>query len=317
MGESQSAARMVTYIDVQPFAGIYDGFLVHGRGATSAPLGYLAPGPSSRPTGPPSGMPAAVKIRTDLHVPVITLETETDVEHFGFLPAAQPDSKFFRLWKAAGTAQADAYDTGVGFNEVGNGEAETALLNPAQIDNRDLKCAVPINSGLNFAFAEAAVWHLDRWVRDGNAAPRVPRLTVAGGPFPSIARGSHGNAKGGIRTPIIDMPIATYTRDPNSPGVNRELEGTTVHLSAATLGSLYPTRGLYGQVRRGDAKSRQCRIPTSMGGVEPEERCGVAAQRGKGRCSCAPRETAWATHQVKSKEPDSSLRAQIESPVAR
>jgi Alpha/beta hydrolase domain len=246
MGQSQSAARMVTYIDaVQPIAGVYDGFLVHSRGATPAALGYVGPGTSSGPAGQASGMPAEVKIRTDLHVPVITLETETDVEHFGFLPATQPDSKYFRLWEVAGTAHADAYDSGVGFNDVGNGEAEAALLNPAQIDNRDLKCALPINSGLNFAVAESAVWHLDQWLRRGVAPPSAPRFTITGGPTPRIARDGHGNAEGGIRTPVVDVPIATYTGNPNSPGVNCELEGSTVLFSATTLESLYPTHADY------------------------------------------------------------------------
>src|SRR5881397_2997100 len=39
VGESQSAHRLVTYIDaVHPGAGIYDGFLVHSRGGDAAPL---------------------------------------------------------------------------------------------------------------------------------------------------------------------------------------------------------------------------------------------------------------------------------------
>ena len=38
-GESQSAFRLVTYVDaVHPVARVYDGFLVHSRGASGAPL---------------------------------------------------------------------------------------------------------------------------------------------------------------------------------------------------------------------------------------------------------------------------------------
>ena len=38
VGESQSAGRLVTYIDaVHPLAQVYDGFLVHSRGAGGAP----------------------------------------------------------------------------------------------------------------------------------------------------------------------------------------------------------------------------------------------------------------------------------------
>ncbi len=39
VGESQSAGRLVTYIDAaHPVVDVYDGFLVHSRGAGGAPL---------------------------------------------------------------------------------------------------------------------------------------------------------------------------------------------------------------------------------------------------------------------------------------
>ncbi len=71
-GESQSAARMVTYIDaVQPLAHVYDGFLVHSRGAAGAALSQspLTSVPAPNPT----------LIRTDLDVPVFVFQTEFDV----------------------------------------------------------------------------------------------------------------------------------------------------------------------------------------------------------------------------------------------
>ena len=38
VGESQSATFLVTYVNaVDPWAGIYDGFVIHGRGASGAP----------------------------------------------------------------------------------------------------------------------------------------------------------------------------------------------------------------------------------------------------------------------------------------
>lgn len=63
-GESQSAMRMVTYIDaIQPLARVFDGFLVHSRGEGGAPLSQ-AP---QQVVNPPS--PAFV--RTDSRVPVL------------------------------------------------------------------------------------------------------------------------------------------------------------------------------------------------------------------------------------------------------
>ncbi len=54
IGESQSAGRLVTYIDaVHPLVDVYDGFLVHSRMGGGSPLSQ-APQPSvpSRPRRP-------------------------------------------------------------------------------------------------------------------------------------------------------------------------------------------------------------------------------------------------------------------------
>ena len=58
-GESQSASRLVTYIDaVQPIDHVYDGFLVHSRFGSGAPL-TQAPLPAVP-------FPAPAPIRDDL-----------------------------------------------------------------------------------------------------------------------------------------------------------------------------------------------------------------------------------------------------------
>ncbi|MGH3297093.1 MAG: alpha/beta hydrolase domain-containing protein, partial [Trebonia sp.] len=114
-GESQSASRMVTYIDaIQPLAKVYNGFLVHSRGAQGAPLWQSTLGTS---LGPPTGteieVPTPSPIRTDLTVPVLQFETETDVVGspvgLGFGPARQPDNALLRTWETAGTSHVDQY----------------------------------------------------------------------------------------------------------------------------------------------------------------------------------------------------------------
>src|SRR4029077_4066565 len=68
-GESQSAGRMVTYINaVHPLVNVYDGFLVHSRGARGAAL--------SQSPLPAIAAPSPTQlIRTDLDVPVFTFQT--------------------------------------------------------------------------------------------------------------------------------------------------------------------------------------------------------------------------------------------------
>jgi len=239
MGESQSAFRMVTYINaIQPLVHVFDGFLVHSRAASAA---RLAQKPLQQ-----VGANGPVLIRTDIDVPVLTLQTETDLlpTGLGYLPARQPDSKHFRLWEVAGTAHADVYTT-LGFGDNGDGKAEITLLDPAAIGGGPLGCSTPINGGPTYAVLNAAVFQLERWVRDGTPPPHAPRMTIAGGTRPTIARDAHGIALGGIRTPLVDAPIATIDGTPNQGGPFCSLFGSTKPFDAATLAALYPTHAAY------------------------------------------------------------------------
>jgi hypothetical protein len=247
IGESQSAFRMVTYVNaIHPIAHVYDGFLVHSRGGSGAGLrASLVPGMRD------PQLPASTIIRTDIDVPVFTFETESDVIRLGFLPSRQPDSAHFRLWEVAGTSHADSYFTG-GVVDLGQGDAERALLDPANVTGGPLSCAQAINNGPAFAVLSAAVFHLERWVRDRTLPPRAPRLETTTSP-PAIVRDAHGIAKGGIRTPLVDAPIATLSGDPNAGGSFCYLFGRTIPFDASTLASLYPTHADY--VKRFDASA--------------------------------------------------------------
>ena len=76
VGESQSAGRLVTYINaVAPVYRAFDGYIVHSRGAGSS---ALAQAPLV-----PIDTPDAARIREDINVPVMTFQTETDVTGLG------------------------------------------------------------------------------------------------------------------------------------------------------------------------------------------------------------------------------------------
>src|ERR1700733_10861896 len=106
LGESQSAFFLVTYINaIDQAAQVFDGFFVHGRGATGADLsGSWVPG--SLP-GSAAAMPE--RIRDDARVPVLVLQSETDVVFLGGGAPAQPDGERLRLWEMAGAAHVDTY----------------------------------------------------------------------------------------------------------------------------------------------------------------------------------------------------------------
>jgi hypothetical protein len=69
----------------------------------------------------------------------------------------------------------------------------------------------PINSGpQHHLVTKSALRHLDRWLRDGTAPPSGDRLQTTEGAdgAPQLVADEHGIARGGIRTPWVDVPIA-------------------------------------------------------------------------------------------------------------
>jgi hypothetical protein len=234
VGESQSAFRLVTYIDaVHPLAGVYDGFFVHSRGAFGAPL--------SQDPQPDIPVPGATWIRADVDVPVLTLETETDLTLLGYFGARQPDGEHFRLWEVAGTAHADTYLLATGNADLGFSPGVVDLVITSSPVPGVITCGVPVNSGPQHFVVKAALAALDRWVRRGVPPRSAPRLEVDPGPPVAIVRDELGNALGGIRTPQVDAPLAAFAGEQAGPALCR-LAGATSPFDEATLAELYPSR---------------------------------------------------------------------------
>jgi hypothetical protein len=221
----------------------YDGYLVHSRFAGSAPLSQAPQ--AEIPT------PAVVYFRPGLGVPVLDVETETDLLELGYLPAQQADSRGFRLWEVAGTAHADDYETNLGAGDDGSGaeglvELESMLHPPAVIPAAGITCATPINTGEEHYVLDAAQYWLNRWVRTGQAPPAPPLLKVntATSP-PTFVADANGNVEGGVRTPAVDVPVATLFGIGQSGSSFCFLFGTTIPFSVAKLAALYPAHALF------------------------------------------------------------------------
>ena len=221
IGESQSAFALTTYVDgVQPLTHAFDGFLIHSRGGATAPLGQPDQGIDIAGTigGPPT------RLRTDGAAPVLVVETETDV--LGVLnnhPAGQPDSARFRQWEIAGTAHADTYLVGPIGDQLG--------------------CASPLNAGPGHFVVSAALHHLDTWVRTGTAPPRAPRLALNA--TPAFVRDEFGNATGGVRTPLVDVPVDTLSGASGGGSIACILFGSTTPLTRSQLQARYSSRRQY------------------------------------------------------------------------
>lgn len=232
-GESQSAFRLTTYVNgVHPVANIYDGFLIHSRGASGAPLSQM-PQADIR-------SPFPTRIRSDLDVPVLTLQTETDLITLNFLPDRQEDGPLFRLWEVAGTAHADLYTLLNGFNDIGGDPTIAVVREVAEPIPPFVVCTRPVNSGPSHFVLRTAFDALNRWIRDGEAPPTAPRLEVTGQP-PVFVLDEYGNVRGGIRTPYVDVPVAALSGLGQTGSAFCGLFGTTMFLDSATLATLYPT----------------------------------------------------------------------------
>jgi hypothetical protein len=244
VGESQSAVFLVTYINaVDQHAGIYDGFLVHGRGSSGAALeGQMFGG------GRQLEFTGSQRIRADVRVPVITVQSETDLVMMAGVRGRQPDHDRFRWWEIAGAAHFDTY--GLVASQADDGTlspAELAALVAPVDEVRGMKSAGLINSGPQQHYVlNAAIASLEAWVRHGTPPPGAPWIESKAGPEPVLVRDDLGIARGGIRTPWVDAPISVLSGQGYPGEVFTALFGSTHPLDQVQLARLYPDgRGGY------------------------------------------------------------------------
>ncbi|MET0628198.1 MAG: alpha/beta hydrolase domain-containing protein [Acidimicrobiia bacterium] len=239
IGQSQSAFRLTTYIDaIQPIAEVYDGFLVHSRGSSGA---ALSESPQRDVAAPEPTM-----IRHDLDVPVLVFTSESDLFELGAIAARQPDRAGYRDWQVAGTAHFDAYGFTIGRPDTGNGSADAALFAAMRAPSSALTdsfvtCAAPVNTGPHHYVVAAALAALERWVADGTPPPHAPRLRIDRARN-DVARDEHGIAIGGIRTPQVDVPVATLSGTGNS---GCSLYGTTNAFGAEQIAGAFPSHAAF------------------------------------------------------------------------
>ncbi|HMQ28791.1 MAG TPA: alpha/beta hydrolase domain-containing protein, partial [Acidimicrobiales bacterium] len=205
VGESQSAIFLSTFVNaVHPLDPVYDGFLIHSRGANVAPLDGEFRRAADR-EDPDAALQDAVLIRTDRDEPVMLVETETDLTLLGYANARQPDTDQVRTWEVAGTAHADAHlIRGI---VGGPRDPDVGSL---------LGCSGPVNTGPHHEVVSAALHQLVAWAVGDPAPPPGEPIELTDDDETTIARDEDGNALGGVRNPLVDVPVAALAGD--SPG---------------------------------------------------------------------------------------------------
>jgi hypothetical protein len=229
-GQSQSANKLAAYIETwlpthSEAVGVIDGILVHGN----------VPGEKAFAKGSP--------------IPVLHLLSDYEAEDDGVDPAIVDSN--YRLWEIAGASHSDFF---IGYqSEFGHGPrvlagagkqspAQFAALmdaagNYGEVIHPLLATCTLAGATLPMHYADSAAIHqLNTWVANGSAPLNGPRFEFADG---KLAADPHGNTRGGIRMPPIDVPVAHYV------STVCQLGGITVPFTDTEIQALYTTHAAY------------------------------------------------------------------------
>ena len=149
-----------------------------------------------------------IKVISQGDVPVSTKERRADSD--------DPNDKY-RLYEVAGASHMDYYL----YHNMPVVEDQVKAGAPPFLAQWPLayQCTpeTPTPAWPAYRYAvDAAFQNLDTWVRKGIPAPKAERIALNDDKTHSIVPDKFGNATGGVRSPYVDVPTATYY--PNSGG---------------------------------------------------------------------------------------------------
>ena len=234
--------HLTTYVNaVDPLAAVFDAYplarTVRFRRAARR-LGSAQLRRRPTPNLAALGSRGRDHIRADARVPVLIVQSETDV--FGalaYLPARQDDSERFRLWEVAGAAHCDTYF-------LCASPFDSGALTPAELADlidRPESSGMPVQQPMNAAPAmhfvlQRAFAALDEWIRSGTPPAHANRLATDGDSLAVTTRGSDAAACG--RRGSTHRPRCTPASA--NPATMNELFGTTRPLPDAARVARYP-----------------------------------------------------------------------------
>jgi hypothetical protein len=199
--------EIVTYAHaIQPIAKVFDGFVFQ---ANAGPAAISRCG-----SAPAANDPR--RITRNVGVPVIRIVPEGDVPAAYALRREDNDAPNdrFRWYEVAAAPRMDIRY----YQHMPVMEDQTKSGEPALHGNWpfNYNCGQPVIGLLELPVFQtamnAAFYNIDQWARNGTAPPKVERMTVKdpGTPQATVVADQYGNGVGGIRSPHVDVPVATY-----------------------------------------------------------------------------------------------------------
>ena len=193
---------------------VYDGYILH-RHTNLTRMHQCGMAPAA-------GDPRQVLRNVD--VPLMRIVAQTDVP--GTFARRRDDSDApgdrYRLYEIAGAPHADGsfypyMPTVADQKKTGFDGFLASWPFAAQCEPEMSLLRVPIMTYV----LDAAFANLTRWVRDGVPPPRAERIAVDNGGTPQarVRLDQFGNAVGGVRSPYVDVPRATYFTSTRGPGL--------------------------------------------------------------------------------------------------
>ncbi|MFN8618851.1 MAG: alpha/beta hydrolase domain-containing protein [Dehalococcoidia bacterium] len=233
-GASQSAGRLGTYVNaIQPLTKAFDGFIltIYFGSGSALEVGETVVNINLPQTTSPRRMLRGVNLlRQDLGVPVFVVNSE--LEAIACHDVRQPDGPLFRYWESAGTCHVSA---------------QNQRDRQARLD-RDQVRTLPLTEGINripmAPIYDAAYHHMQTWLTTGTPPPSQPKVEFAGDPA-EVVRDEHGIAKGGIRLPQADVPLAQNSAIPLKDDVFAYLGGSSHPFSRERIHGLYGSKDAF------------------------------------------------------------------------
>lgn len=229
IGGSQSAGRLVTYINaMQPLENMFDGFVPFTWFGSGFSITDPSPLDLSRGLGSLTVHPT--RIRADLAVPVIVVNTEC--ETLSCSSVRQDDTDTFRFWEVSGAPHAPRLH----MERISAKLKRDAVVMPAELDPAML-IPVPWSPVL-----DAAIAHAQQWINGGNPPPKQAPIELDRNPV-RIRRDEDGNAIGGVRVPEQEVTLSKNVGSMEESGAG--LMGTWTLLPTETIRARYKDEDEY------------------------------------------------------------------------
>ena len=158
----------------------------------------------------------------------------TECEATSCYGVRQEDTDRFRYWEVAGASHVSLQ----------------AIASSAPRQERDFGFSIPLDALQNVnqvslaPVVDAALHHLQAWMCDGTPPPVQPRIEFGGDP-PAIVRDDDGIARGGIRLPSVEVPLAHNSAIQQTPDVFARLMGFHEAFPDEKVRRLYGSRDAY------------------------------------------------------------------------